>query len=178
MAKKDQDIKDIQCMRKALAQAKRAYDNDEVPIGSIVLDGDGVVVGRGHNAVEQKKVQTAHAEVIAITKACKKRGDWRLDDCTLYVTLEPCSMCMGLIRLSRIKRVVFGAESTLFGYRLDNYRVNRLYKDDVCDIREGVLHDESLEILKRFFKEKRKEASGRSKTTHKKRIEFNKKSSR
>ncbi len=109
---------DQKYMKMALAQAKKAFAADEVPIGAIVVDSEGQVMGRGYNQVEKKHLQTAHAEVIAISRACKKVGDWRLNDCTLYVTLEPCTICMGLVGLSRVKRVVFGAQSTLFGYQL------------------------------------------------------------
>ncbi len=141
-------------MQLALKQAKKAFTIDEVPIGALVIDEVGKVLGRGYNQVEKKHQQIAHAEVIAISQACKKIGDWRLNNCTLYVTLEPCSMCMGLIRLSRLKRVVFGARSKLFGYQLDKEVQFPLYKKGI-EVKEGILADNAVEILKKFFKRKR-----------------------
>lgn len=152
MAKKD----DVYYMKRALVQARKALSYDEVPIGAVVVDGEGVIVGRGYNRVEQKGCQSAHAEMRAIERACAKRGDWRLDDCQIYVTLEPCAMCMGLIRLSRIGRVVFGADSPLFGYRLDNERSAGLYSKKPLALEQGVLKDESVAVLRQFFKQKRK----------------------
>jgi len=84
-------------MSKALLQAKIALKKGEVPIGAVLVDSSGNILSRGHNLVETKGMQTAHAEMLAIERACKKQGDWRLDDCMLYVTLEPCLMCFGLI---------------------------------------------------------------------------------
>ena len=89
-------------MKKALVLARKAFDLGEVPVGSIVVDSNEKIIGRGYNSVEKNKSQLAHAELLAISKAVKKRGDWRLDGCTLYVTLEPCGMCFHAIGLSRI----------------------------------------------------------------------------
>lgn len=143
-------------MQKALDQAAKAFAADEVPIGAVVINSAGEIIGRGYNQVEKQKCQTAHAEVIALEKACKKMGDWRLENCTMFVTLEPCIMCMGLIQLSRISTLVFGARSPLFGYHLDNYMESQLYKKGIITIKEGVLQDQAAELLKRFFKQKRK----------------------
>lgn len=142
-------------MQMALKEAKKAFNADEVPIGAILVDPEGIVVGRGFNHVEKKRQQSAHAEVIAISRASKKRGDWRLDGHTLYVTLEPCMMCMGLVRLSRIDRVVYGADSLLFGYQLDKERQGSLYKKDI-KVEGACLAEESSVLLKKFFKQKRK----------------------
>lgn len=144
-------------MRHALKEANKAFERDEVPIGAIIVSPDGTILGRGYNVVETKHQQLAHAEVIAITKACKKRGDWRLDGCWLYVTLEPCLMCIGLAYLSRLKGVVFGARSPLFGYQLDKYSHIQLYKKDMLEIKEGICAEESANLLKKFFKQKRNE---------------------
>lgn len=152
-----QDL-DIYYMQQALKQARKAYKKNEVPVGAIVVDKEGLVIGRGYNLVEQRHQQTAHAEVIAINKASKKLGDWRLNDCTLYVTLEPCMMCMSLIRLSRVKRVVFGASSPLFGYELDNKQSDQVYNKNMLVVAKGVCAHESSLLLKQFFKNKRKKS--------------------
>ncbi len=144
---------DKKYMRMALAQACKALLADEVPIGAIVVDPQGHIVGRGYNQVMKKCTQEAHAEVVALTRAGKKRGDWRLNGCVLYVTLEPCAMCMALAYLSRVSMVVYGASSPLFGYQrdtLDNTVVLRVYKKDV-QIVPGVMSDEAVRLLKQFF---------------------------
>jgi tRNA(adenine34) deaminase len=92
---------------------------------------------------------------LAINKACKKLNDWRLNGCTIYITLEPCMMCMGLIYLSRIETVVFGAYSHLFGYQLDKQGQISIYNKNIA-IKEGILAEQSAELLKEFFKQKRK----------------------
>lgn len=143
-------------MRQALMQANKGFALDEVPIGALVVAPDGTIIARAYNLVERKKSQTAHAEMLAIQKATKKMGDWRLDECTLYVTLEPCSMCMHLIMLSRIKKVIFGASSPLFGFSLDNIKNFRVYKEGKISIEKGVLAEDSAALLKTFFQSKRK----------------------
>ena len=151
-------------MKKALAQAHKAYKKDEVPIGAIVIDEQGFVIGRGYNCVMKACTQSAHAEVIALQKAGKRRGDWRLNGCWLYVTLEPCAMCMALAQLSRIEGGVYAASSPLFGYTvnavgqtvsLDKMASVQVYKKDV-KIRMGIGQEESLSLLRQFFKKKRK----------------------
>ena len=144
-------------MRQALTQACTAFEKDEVPIGAVIANKEGVVIARAYNQVEAKDTQSAHAELLAINKAGKKIGDWRLNECWLYVTLEPCSMCMNLIYLSRLAGVVFGANSPLFGYRLDNKQSDQVYKKAMVLVVEGVRVDESAQLLKRFFNQKRKE---------------------
>jgi len=155
------DKKHLLFMQKALRQAELALKKKEVPVGALVVDSQGNILGRGYNKIEKTGCQASHAEVIAIKKACKKRGDWRLDDCWIYVTLEPCLMCFGLIQLSRIKRVVFGATSELFGAGLgdivsgniDSYK--KFYKNNLI-IKGGLKEKESVDILKEFFKTIRK----------------------
>lgn len=142
-------------MQEALKEAQKAAFYDEVPIGAIVINSQGIIVGRGFNAVEQSHRQTAHAEVIAINQACQALQDWRLDGHILYVTLEPCSMCINLVLLSRIKRVVFGASSPIFGYQLDNRGPLQVYRRDTLEVIGGVCEEESSAVLKKFFKEKR-----------------------
>lgn len=151
--------KDHFFMQKALAQAQKAFDKDEVPIGAIVVDALGNIIARGHNLVEQRDTQLAHAEAIALERAGKKIGDWRLEGCWIYVTLEPCSMCMSLIELSRLHGVVFGAHSPLFGYRLDKELSLRVYKKSAVRVIEGVCAEETIHLLKQFFKDKRKKKS-------------------
>jgi tRNA(adenine34) deaminase len=144
-------------MAKALLLASKAARCDEVPVGALIVDRNGTVIGRGYNQIEKKMCQTAHAELIAISRASKKLFNWRLEGCTLYVTLQPCTMCMGAIRLSRIARVVYGATSPLFGFHLDNEQFLRLYKKDTFEITPGIGQHEAAEILKHFFKIKRDE---------------------
>lgn len=142
-------------MHKALMVAKRAAAvYDEVPIGAVVVDSTGAIISRAGNSVERTKTQAAHAEVLAIARAGKKRGDWRLEECTIFVTLEPCGMCMDLIFLSRIARVVYGAASPLFSYRLDKQGQIPIYKKNTPAMVSGVCQDMAGELLKDFFKKK------------------------
>jgi len=148
-------------MEQALKQACKAAKLDEVPIGAVVVDQQGNIVARAYNHMHSKRCQTEHAEIRAIKKACKKLGDWRLDGYTIYVTVQPCMMCYGLIRLCRISRLVYGADSPLFGYRLDKDVDLGVYKKDTIEIVSGVLQNEVIEVLKLFFKKKRKKGECR-----------------
>ena len=144
-------------MSKALAQARLAYKSDEVPIGAVVANKNGEVIGRGYNQMEKRGCQIYHAEVQAIKKACKKIGDWRLNDCWIFVTLEPCLMCLGIIKLSRISGLIFGSESPLFGFRKElDKNLNISYQDLI--IKEGVKNKQSGDLLKKFFKKARSKA--------------------
>lgn len=142
-------------MAKAVDLAKKAAACNEVPIGALVVDSDGIIIGQGYNQVEQKKSQLAHAELRAIAQATKIKGDWRLDGCTLYVTIEPCSMCFGAIMQSRLSAIVYGADSPRFGYQLDNIPVARVYKKNIT-IWSGVHAKEAKGLLQDFFQIKRK----------------------
>lgn len=142
-------------MQQALLYAKQAADEGEVPIGAIIVDQEGDIIGIGYNQVEKRGTQTAHAEMLALQDAAGKRG-WRLENCLLYVTLEPCLMCNGAVRLSRLKGVVFGARSNLFGCHLDNDFFVPLYKKSMSFVKEGVCEQQCKEILKAFFKSRRK----------------------
>lgn len=144
-----------QYMDQALELAKQAYDLGEVPIGAIIVDQQGVVVGRGHNLVEKNKTQTAHAEIQALQEAAQIKNNWRLEDCTLYVTLEPCSMCFFASKLSRMKAIYYGAPSPLFGFHLDKDCFLSLYNNDALFITGGIREEESKQILKQFFQRKR-----------------------
>ena len=151
--------KDLFIMKKALNQAELAYKKGEVPVGAVVVDSQGVVLSRGYNKIEKKLCQCQHAEVVAIKKACKKLGTWRLDDCSIYVTLEPCLMCFGLIKLSRIKNLYFGATCKEFGSGLQEATKHELYKKNL-KIVGGLEEKLAVNILKRFFKSVRKKRKG------------------
>ena len=147
-------------MEQALELAQVAFSKQEVPIGALVVDAHGIIIGRGANITQAKYSQTGHAEVGAIEEAGRAIKDWRLDGCTLYVTLEPCLMCMSLIGLSRIERIVYGAESPLFGYHLDKESLPDLYKKQIKGVTSGVLAHEAELLLKKFFKAQRNKDRG------------------
>jgi tRNA(adenine34) deaminase len=143
-------------MRLALAEAQTALAENEVPIGAVIVRGERVV-GSGHNQRETLKDPTAHAEMIAITQAAASLGDWRLEECTLYVTLEPCPMCCGAILQARIPVVVYGAADPKAGAAESLFRLlsdNRL--NHRCTIVPGVLADECGRILTEFFQAQRR----------------------
>lgn len=143
-------------MKKALELAKQSFDADEVPVGALVIDANGELIGRGYNLVESKNDASQHAEVIALKNAMQKLDSWRLLDCTLYTTLEPCTMCFGLICLSRVKRLVWGAPDIRHG--ACGSFVNLLeekHPTHTLQWTEGVLKDESAQLLKEFFRRKR-----------------------
>lgn len=154
MSEKKYTSQDEVYMHKALDQAGKAFAHNEVPIGAVVVDADGAIIGIGYNQVEGRKTQCAHAEMRAIMQASDQRGDWRLDGCTIYVTLEPCSMCYSLLRISRIQTLVYGASSPRFGYQLDNVATSSVYKNDVRVV-SGVCAEQSEQLLKRFFQMQR-----------------------
>ncbi|MBQ3230341.1 MAG: tRNA adenosine(34) deaminase TadA [Clostridia bacterium] len=152
---------DIYFMKRALARAKAAAKCGEVPIGAVIVK-DGQIISTGRNMRETKRNALHHAEVIAIDRACKKLGAWRLSDCTLYVTMEPCPMCAGAIVNSRIKRVVFGCFDKKTGalgtvFNLSEYPLNHKY-----EVLGGVLEKECADILSQFFAELRKKPKGKS----------------
>ena len=139
-------------MRVALGEARAALSTGDVPIGAVVLDAAGEVVGRGRNRREADADPTGHAEVVALREAAATRGEWRLDGCTLVVTLEPCTMCAGSVVLSRVDRLVFGAfdaKAGAVGSLWDVVRDRRLnHRPEVVS---GVLADESTALLLDFF---------------------------
>jgi len=147
---------DTRYMNVALAQARRAARLGEVPVGAVLVDVAGVVVARGYNLVERYHTQCAHAEMRLIQRVSKQRGDWRLDGHWLYVTLEPCGMCMGLIVLSRLAGVVFGASSPLFGYGLSTGSSSVPYRKGSVVVIAGVGAQEATALLKQFFQHQRK----------------------
>lgn len=143
-------------MKNALKEAKKAYDKLEVPVGAIIVK-DGKVIARAHNLKETKYDTTKHAEILAIQKASKKLKSWRLLDCEMYVTLEPCTMCAGAIINSRIKKVYIGTSDKKTGAVGS---VFNLFSDYVfnhkVEYENGILQEECEDILKQFFKELRK----------------------
>ncbi len=155
MNEKEATHSDYLFMTEALTLAKQAAAQNEVPIGAIVVDVNGTIIGRGSNKVEQQKSQVAHAEIEAIAQATAMSNDWRLDGCTIYITIEPCSMCFSLIKLSRLKKVVFGAPSPRFGYQLDKVATGAVYKNDVV-ICSGIYADAARKLIRQFFQKQRK----------------------
>jgi tRNA(adenine34) deaminase len=151
----DEVSADVHWMSRALELAHAAASRAEVPVGAIIVRS-GQVLGEGHNRTITDSDPTAHAEVVAIRQAAAEIGDWRLIDCTLYVTLEPCAMCAGAIVLARIPRVVYGARDPKAGMvdslgdLLRDVRLNHR-----CEVTSGVLAAESSELLKSFFRERR-----------------------
>jgi tRNA(adenine34) deaminase len=142
-------------MREALQSAQLAQELGEVPIGAVLVH-EGEIIGRGYNLRETSQDPTTHAEMIAIRQAAAHLGSWRLLDCTLYVTLEPCVMCMGAIILARIPRLVFGCRDPRVGAAgsLYNFSLDERFNHRVV-ISEGVLGEECSALLSRFFQELR-----------------------
>jgi len=142
-------------MREALKEAQRAFEEDEVPIGAVIVK-DGEILARAHNLREKLNDPTAHAELIAIRLAAAKLNSWRLLDTTVYVTVEPCPMCAGALVLARVKRLVFGATDPKAGAAgtlmnlLDDSRLNHQ-----VEVTGGVLEEESRKLLRAFFLQRR-----------------------
>lgn len=141
---------DERFMREALAEARKALQHDEIPIGAVVV-ADGFVIGRGHNLTETLHDVTAHAEMQAITAAAEKLGGKYLDQCTLYVTVEPCVMCAGAIGWSQLGRLVYGADDEKRGFQ--RYAPQALHPK--CEVVKGILADDCATLMKSFFKKKR-----------------------
>ena len=146
--------KDEIWMLEAFRQAEKAYSQDEVPVGCVVVYND-IVIGKGHNLVESLSDSTAHAEMISITSAANYLDDWRLVDCSLYVTKEPCLMCFGAILNARVKNLYYGVSDSKNGFKIktkdENYCIDHMQK-----IRSGILEIKCKNILVDFFKNKRK----------------------
>ncbi len=143
-------------MEKALQEAEKAYNEKEVPIGCVIVYNNEII-GKGYNKRTKLNCTTAHAEIIAIQEACSSIGDWRLEDCTIYITVEPCIMCSGAIIQSRMKRLVYGTSNNKFGtagsiinvFEVDNF-------NHKVEVTKGVMQEECSFIMKKFFKEVRK----------------------
>ena len=147
-------------MREALRQAQKAHAGNEVPVGAVIVR-DGRIIARAYNQVELLKDATAHAEMLALTAAEAAVGDWRLTDCDLYVTKEPCPMCAGALVHTRIQRVIFGCADPSAGAA--GSMINLLQMPALnhrCEITSGVLQKECAAILQDFFRKRREEAAG------------------
>ncbi len=144
-------------MNIALDEAKKAYKKNEVPIGAVIISSDGKILAKAYNRVEKKQNATLHAEMLAISKACKKTKQKYLMDCSIFITLEPCPMCAMAISLAKIKNIYIGAVDKKGGAVLNNIKIfsnmNNLYKPN---INVGILKNESERLLKDFFKNLRK----------------------
>lgn len=143
-------MNDERFMREAISEARKALAQDEIPIGAVVV-ANGMIIGRGHNLTETLHDVTAHAEMQAITAAAEWLGGKYLDQCTLYVTVEPCVMCAGAIAWSQLGRLVFGAADEKRGYQ--RYAPNALHPK--TEVTSGILADECSTMMKEFFKSKR-----------------------
>lgn len=146
---------DEKWMRAALSEAQKAADEGETPVGAVLVAG-GELIAAGHNAREAKHDVTSHAEMEAIRAAASKKGDWRLSDMTLYVTLEPCPMCAGAILAARIPRVVYGAKDATAGAMGSVLNLPRYPLGARPEVVSGVLADESRALLQTFFRSRRK----------------------
>lgn len=143
-------------MREAVRQAKKAAEAGDVPIGCVIVSGDKIIA-RAYNQRNKKKTTLAHAELLAIQKASRKTGDWRLEECTMYITLEPCQMCAGAIVQARIPKVVIGAmnpKAGCAGSVLNILQVEQF--NHQVDIKKGVLEEECSQMLSDFFRQLRK----------------------
>ena len=146
---------DIRYMKEAIRQAKKAAALGDVPIGCVIVYQDKII-GRGYNRRMADKTVLAHAEIIAMRKACKKMGDWRLEDCTMYVTLEPCQMCAGAIVQSRMKEVVIGCMNPKAGCAGSILNILQMKQfNHQAEMENGILEKECADMLSTFFKELR-----------------------
>lgn len=142
-------------MKSALKEAEKSYDKEEIPVGAVIVK-DGKIIARGHNLKETKNDTTNHAEIIAIRKASKKLKSWRLRGCTMYVTLEPCTMCAGALIQARLDKVVIGTMDEKTGACGSVLNVLEDYKfNHKVEIEKGVMERDCKEILQKFFRELR-----------------------
>ncbi len=147
---------DEKFMKAALIEAKKAFEKDEVPVGCVIVKDDKIIA-RGHNLRERTSSAIKHAEIVAIEKANRKLKSWRLIDCTLYVTLEPCPMCAGAIFLSRIMRVVYAAPDSKGGVLNDEFNMyEQKFVNHRPMIDRDILKEEAETLIKNYFKNKRK----------------------
>ena len=144
------------CMRRALELAKQAAAEGEVPVGCVIADGEGAILAEGRNRRESTRSVAGHAEMEALDAACRSRGDWRLDDCTAFVTLEPCPMCAGAMINARLGTLVYGAREPRFGSAASILNLFAERYPSRTAIYGGVLAEESAALLKAFFEGKRR----------------------
>lgn len=144
-------------MGEALSEARKALDEGEVPVGAVIVL-DEKIIGRGHNEVEGRSLASAHAEMLALEDASNEVGDWRLDRCSVYVTVEPCHMCLGALYLARVQRVVFGTVQPKSGAcgSIADLHESKLYGHAI-EVSGGILEEESLLLLRKFFAKLRAE---------------------
>jgi len=146
-------------MEEALKEARKAYDIDEVPIGAVVVK-NGEIIGRGHNLRESEKDPTLHAEMIAIREAAAKVKSWRLTDCEIYVTIEPCPMCAGAIIQARIDRLIFGARDPKAGCARSLYNLLEDHRfNHRVEVIESIMEEQCRDIITTFFRNKRNKKS-------------------
>lgn len=144
-------------MKQALKEANKAYQKLEVPVGVVIVK-DGKIIAKAHNQKEEKSNPIKHAEITAIEKTCKKLKNWRLNDCEMYVTLEPCAMCAGAIVNSRIKKIYIGALQDKTGACGSKIDIIKAYQSETkVEVETGILQQECLAILQDFFKELRRQ---------------------
>ena len=147
---------DEKFMLEALKEAKKSADIDEVPVGAVIVKNNKIIA-RGHNLREKTNDPTSHAEIVAIRKACKKLNSWRLEECTIYVTIEPCSMCAGTLLWTRIKKIVYGAKEPKGGAICSSFSLFEVKNiNHHPEILGGVLENECSSLITSFFKKKRK----------------------
>ena len=155
---------DIKFMKAALKCANKAADEGEVPIGAVVVC-DGKIISRGYNKRTKRQIATAHAEIEAIEKACKKQKSWRIPECEIYVTLEPCPMCMGAMLNARIKKVYFGAPEAK-GRSMTEALANSNLVNHRIEVEGGVMEEECASVLSSFFSRMRDRKSTRLNSSH------------
>jgi len=143
-------------MKEALKEAKKAFDREEVPVGCVIVK-DNEIIARGFNHREKSNTVFSHAEILAMDKACKKLDSWRLDECVVYVTLEPCVMCAGAMIQARVKRLVYGSSEPKFGSHQSILNLFDYPFNHKVEIETGVLAEESSRLLKRFFQKLREQ---------------------
>ena len=145
-------------MKAALKEAEKAEQKEEVPIGCVIVK-DGKIFARAHNLRQTKRLATAHAEILAIEKACRKIKDWRLDGCEIFITLEPCAMCAGAIANARISKVYFGAYEKKGGGAVSKFNIlSESGLNHVTEWEGGVLEEECSAVIKNFFSSRRKKS--------------------
>lgn len=149
------DQSDEYFMSLAIAEAQKAFRKDEVPVGAVIVKNNKVV-SKGFNIREKTNDPTGHAEIVTIRKACKKLKSWRLEDCTIYITVEPCSMCAGTILWTRMKRIVYGTKDVKGGALGSSYNLfEQPNLNHHPEIEGGVLESKCAQLMKNFFKQKR-----------------------
>lgn len=147
-------MKDEFYMKVALKEAKKAYKNEDIPVGAVLVYKDKIIA-KNYNRKEKNKNVIQHAEILVIEKGCKYFNNWHLNDCILYITLEPCLMCAGAIIQSRIKKIVYAAPSPKFGYITNLDKIDKTVNNHIPIVIKGVCEQESSQLLKSFFQNKR-----------------------